>query len=129
VAATILTAASGTPLKHRSSNSSDKTYITSLTAYVADYNCGADSNNHFPQFPGNITTDTCIQFHVDSYKIAALPDVHCTFTTYNGLGCLDGDKDAAHTYELEKGNGTVCAFGGVPDGGKWYHRSGFLTCG
>ena len=112
---------------HPLSPRQNATYTTAMVSYVADYSCGT-SGTPFLDFPSTITSGVCVKFLADSYKITPLPDVKCTFSTFNGNGCVPANLDRSHIYKLDAGAGDVCAFGGVPDGGLHYLRSGLLTC-
>ncbi|KAH8684675.1 hypothetical protein BGZ60DRAFT_398064 [Tricladium varicosporioides] len=100
----------------------DVTYNTTMITYIADDTCGGSGIT----LPGTVTSGQCLRFKAWSYKIVALPDRDCTFTTYNSATC--GSKGLDTVYPVPAGNGSVCAFGGAYDGGLHYIRSGIYNC-
>ncbi|MCJ1244874.1 hypothetical protein MMC30_002075 [Trapelia coarctata] len=100
-------------------------YTTSFVTEIATYTCSGGY-----AIPGNISTTTgCINLTASSYLIGELPGVDCTFTVYTGHDCPAGAVLA--TTDIPAGSGTVCAFGGVYDGGECSYcvkRSATYTC-
>ncbi|KAF7861377.1 hypothetical protein EAF04_007942 [Stromatinia cepivora] len=80
---------------------------------------------------GNITSGSCV--NILTQGIMLFPaDKKCTYSLWKGVTDCSGEVtekyDLGVKKEGEESKG-VCIGTGVMDGGKWYHASGFLSCG
>ncbi|ESZ94065.1 hypothetical protein SBOR_5541 [Sclerotinia borealis F-4128] len=126
---TFLTGVLATPLPiTQTATSTCSTLITRLDyyqGYTSPTQCGVDV------FQGNITSGVCI--NITTQGLMLFPsDSHCVFSLWKGnVGC---SGDPTSTFDLgvaAEGTQSVgtCVGTGVLDGGKFYHGSGFLSCG
>ncbi|PMD22364.1 hypothetical protein NA56DRAFT_658277 [Hyaloscypha hepaticicola] len=113
------TLASPAPLFPRQNSTAPSTRVDVWIAST----CNGDGLD----LPNNtLTAGSCFKFLADGYNIYALPNYNCNFTTYNSNTCAPNSIDT--TYQIPEGNETVCAFGGVLDGGTHDERSGLYLC-
>ncbi|KAB8288502.1 hypothetical protein EYC80_010167 [Monilinia laxa] len=80
---------------------------------------------------GNITSGVCINILVQGLMLYPA-ETDCTFRLWRGVtdcsGAVSQTYDLGVAEEGEQGTGT-CVATGVMDGGRWYHGSGYLSCG
>ncbi|KAE9362994.1 hypothetical protein N431DRAFT_433224 [Stipitochalara longipes BDJ] len=101
------------------------TYTTIWQAIV-----GGGCGDGFNTGDSNLVSGACNKFLAESYYIFPLPNVNCSFTTYNSNTCANGtaDTNPPQPYLLPAGGSKVCVYGGAYDGGLHTERSGRLDC-
>ncbi|APA11459.1 hypothetical protein SS1G_04857 [Sclerotinia sclerotiorum 1980 UF-70] len=129
---TLLTSILASPVPTTETTPSPTTTCSTLTTkqdyyqgYQSPSQCGINVAS------GNITSGTCVT--ITTQGIMLFPaDTKCTYSLWKGV--TDCSGQVTETFDLGvKTEGVesqgVCVGTGVMDGGKWYHGSGFLSCG
>ncbi|KAF7890102.1 uncharacterized protein EAF02_002517 [Botrytis sinoallii] len=128
---TLLTAVLASPVPVPASTSPVSTCSTLTTkldyyqGYQSPSQCGINV------FSGNITAGVCV--NILTQGIMLFPaDTACTYSIWKGV--TDCSGGVTQTFDLgvaQQGVQSVgtCVGTGVMDGGRFYHASGFLSCG
>ncbi|QSZ36861.1 hypothetical protein DSL72_006744 [Monilinia vaccinii-corymbosi] len=119
---TLLTGVLASPLPASQPTTCD-TLTTNLDYYqgVTLPDCG------IRVFQGNITSGVCINITTQGLMLYPA-NTNCTFYLWAGVTNCSGGVTKSFNLGAT-GNPGTCVATGVMDGGKWYHGSGYLSCG